>query len=835
MAKHSNPRTRPSKTTTATSRDTAPLKSQCSHPTPSSLPTAWEVAVSILEQGGQLFCATLMSSWDSCASLSFKQQQSLIQQWTRQHLFSVSADGLMFIIDPKLSLRRLSKWSAFSIPQKLSAGQYPKNPKHGDHDTTLTAHAQMVWRLVHPLDDTQPTSTAPSNRPSKKTSTPKSSAKSMGLESIPFSADQNFPFLQNDVVLGVERYERDTTKSFPKGRKNNAPQSSHASNAAPTINFEPLYLVSRQQKTLTANLLVDRTIKISLVLGRKQWLIPIINTNDIPRSLLSKQGLVEVRILPDRGLIHEPEAEFINEVSDPDPESLTAILEQHLPHEFSEEVLQSCESLSMPVVGKSHENAINREDLRHLPLITIDGEDAKDFDDAVWAQKYDSGGFRLMVAIADVGHFVQEATLLDQAAFERGTSVYFPRRVVPMLPPALSENLCSLRPDVDRAVLVAEMHINAQGEITEDRFFPALIKSQARMTYNEVESLIFRESIPSHQRSPAVMENLSALKSVYMVLSKARAQRGALELDSREWLFRFDHGRVVDVFQAERLIAHRLIEECMIAANVCAAKFLAKHREPLLYRIHESPSLEKIALLHETMVSQGIPWHPSEPITPSSLSQVLELLRNERDQSMNDDVTQARYESLQLAVLRSLMQAQYAPGNVGHFGLGLTHYAHFTSPIRRYPDLLIHRGIMKVLTRQAQGIAHLTTNDTPPQDWGFLGLHCTQCEKRADEASRAAANQLRCELTLPMLGKRVEGLITGVAAFGLFVQLPISMADGLLPMRTLGNALGEYLEYSAEHQRIYAPRSRQSFGVGERINVVVQSVIPHQRKVDLSL
>lgn len=812
------------------------------------IPDAWQVAIYLLEHGGVMPTAQIFAAFPALVEVSGKRQQTLLLQWCRQHLFTQSADGFVLTADPALSLRRLFKYTAIrqNTPSDAANQTQTKRPRSSKATPPPAAEAalmgQMAWRLVPPItpapmqqEPLEPAKTqhrqakkAPKSTPAVNPSAPPPAA-----EALTFAADSRFPFLLGDKVLGVTR--RNVKPSRYAGKSTRKP----AADSALEMMFEPLYLVERQQKTLTAYLINDQTLKVSLVLGRKQWLMPVTNGRDIPKALLQRQGLVEVAILPEQGLIHEAEARFIREVTDVDPESLTAILEHHLPHQFSDEVLAQCQTMQIPALAPSDDAPVKREDLRDLPLITIDGEDAKDFDDAVWAKAVGAGSFQLIVAIADVSHYVREGTALDEAAFERSTSVYFPRRVVPMLPPALSENLCSLRPDEDRAVLCAEMTINAQGDLVAHRFFPALIRSQARLTYHEVETLIFADgakpSSAKAKRPKAVLDNLHALKQVYQALAQARGRRGALELDSREWKFRFDGGRVVEVFQADRLEAHRLIEECMIAANVCAATFLAACREPLLYRVHELPLPEKVALLHQNMIAQGIAWQPSEPISPQSLSQLLQQIRADQQLGADDEASRARYDMLQMAVLRTLKQAQYTPQNDGHFGLGLSHYAHFTSPIRRYPDLLVHRGIMKALTRALPQQQQPTNSPALKQDWGWLGLYCTQAEKRADEASRAAAGQLRCELTVPLLGQRVEGLITGVAAFGLFVQLPISMADGMLGMRTLGNALGEYLEYSAEQQRIIAPRSQKSFGVGERIHVVVQAVLPQQRKIELGV
>lgn len=755
------------------------------------LPSAWEIAVWLCQNGtlqGKTYranAASLIAAHPPLMALSAKKFAETMTGYASQNLFKLSCDRATLISAPAIALRTL-------IRPRL-------DPE--------AVQAPLTWQRF-------PAST------------------SIALKNDEGLHEElaDFPFFEGDVALGIDRPPK-INKRPPSGK---APMKIYPQ-------FEPLYLVSRTQSTVVAFAVPTKTraAQCLIVQGRKQWQVPLVQAEKLSRGDFLRQALIRVRLQPLKGLIHGVTAVFEQLINDPDPESISAIQEFNLPHHFSDKAIHACKNLSIPQItahdalSRNAFEAVPRLDWRDLPFVTIDGEDAKDFDDAVWAQTHADHTCTLTVAIADVAYFVRSGTTLDQEARERGTSVYFPRRVVPMLPPMLSEDLCSLVPDEDRAVLACQMTINRQGVLVDYRLTPALIRSQARLTYAEVEQILFSDSPPPSSRPHRVLNNLRALATVFTALAQARQDRGALEIDSREWKFQFANAQPTAIYPAERLRAHRLIEEAMIAANICAAKFLLAHRAPLLHRVHDKPDPLKIERLYETMIAHGITSAPLAPsnatIKPKMLAELLEKIR-----AVNLPAWES--EALQTGVLRSLKQAQYAPDYGGHFGLGLSDYAHFTSPIRRYPDLLVHRSIWQVLARlnaSAGKSAAKAPAILAKKDWRLLGAHCTLCERRADEASRSAVSYLKCLLSVPLIGKKIKGIITGITSFGIFVQLPPSMADGLLPTRTLGEHFNEYLEFNAQAQTLFAARHRQSFTVGDFINVRVVAVNPPLKKIDL--
>jgi ribonuclease R len=457
-----------------------------------------------------------------------------------------------------------------------------------------------------------------------------------------------------------------------------------------------------------------------------------------------------------------------------------------------------------------------REDLRDLGLVTIDGEDARDFDDAVWCERA-SGGWRLIVAIADVGHYVRPGTPLDREARERGTSVYFPNRVLPMLPEALSNGLCSLVPHVDRLALCCELRVRDDGRITRSRFFAAVMRSAARLTYRDVGAFLERPDAKHDSRLEGLRERLLALHGVYRSLTRARAGRGALELDTPELKLKFDaDGRIAALVEQTRNDAHRLIEECMIAANVAAARFLDRHRVPTLYRVHGLPELDRLETLRQFLREFGLWLPPPEDVKPEHLRELLATLGDRPDANL-----------ISTAIIRSMPQAVYQPGNIGHFGLALDHYAHFTSPIRRYPDLVVHRGVRSVLDqRDAQEIVE-TQGPLP-----VLGQDCSFRERRADEATRAAVAWLKCYYMERHLGDEFEGIVSGVVDFGLFVQIEGLQVDGLVHVSALGQ---DYFSRDSSGYRMVGRHSGRVFRLGDRMRVRVINVSLDERRVDFEL
>jgi ribonuclease R len=490
-----------------------------------------------------------------------------------------------------------------------------------------------------------------------------------------------------------------------------------------------------------------------------------------------------------------------------------AIARYDLPVEFSSEVLREARAFGQQV---DPAEADRRIDLRAMPLVTIDGEDARDFDDAVFAEAQGEGGFRLMVAIADVSHYVRAGTRLDAEARARGTSVYFPTRVLPMLPTALSNHLCSLEPDVDRLCMVADMQISERGALKSWRFYPAVMRSAARLTYDEAHAILFRRDAAACAARGALVEQLQPLLGVYGALLRHRHQRGALDFDAPEAEFVIDGAQHVrSVTFHHRNDAHRLIEECMIVANVAAARELKQRRIAGLMRVHQPPEERKREQLMATLRMLGIEAQiPDEPRTRDFAA----IARN-----LKDPESRPFIESL---IVRSMAQALYQPEQIGHFGLALDDYAHFTSPIRRYPDLMIHRAL-----RAGLG---LLPPDTLPDGTELeqAGLALSQLERRADEADRYVSTFLKCVYLRERTGQVFDGLVTTVVEFGCFVQLLDVGVDGLLHVSALTD--DEY-HMARDGSHWMGRRRKRRLGAGTRLKVIVTGVRPAEGMVDLEL
>jgi len=453
-----------------------------------------------------------------------------------------------------------------------------------------------------------------------------------------------------------------------------------------------------------------------------------------------------------------------------------------------------------------------RVDLRDLPFVTIDGENAKDFDDAVFGERVGKG-FRLLVAIADVSHYVKPETALDQAAYERGNSVYFPRRVIPMLPEKLSNGLCSLVPYEDRLAMACEMFLSPRGKVERYRFFPAVIHSHARLTYTVVAKALYEGDKVARETVGELLPHLEALDRIFRVLLAARKRRGAIEFETTEVEFLFDdQGKIAGVKPVVRNDAHRLIEECMLAANVCASEFLAEHEHPTLYRVHEPPDTEKIAKLRQFLAGFGITLPGGDEPTPKDFARVLEQIAGRSDAPL-----------LQMVILRSLKQARYAPENVGHFGLAYPCYTHFTSPIRRYPDLLVHRAIKAV---------HAGTRYVPKRPWEEIGMHCSMTERRADEATREVMNWLKCYALQEHIGEIFTGTVTAVVPFGLFVTLDDLFVEGLVHISDLG---ADYFQFDDVGHALIGERTRVRYRLADRVKVQVARADLATSRIDFRL
>ena len=524
--------------------------------------------------------------------------------------------------------------------------------------------------------------------------------------------------------------------------------------------------------------------------------------------------------------------EVLGEHLAPGMEIDIALRTHDLPYQFSEQVLNDVASISDDVEESAK---LPRVDLRHLPLVTIDGEDARDFDDAVYCQNEAEGGWRLWVAIADVSYYVRNGTTLDDEAISRGNSVYFPSQVIPMLPEKLSNGLCSLNPDVDRLCMVCEMTINTSGALTSSKFYPAVMNSKARFTYTKVAAILADDDELRSQYN-ALVPDLENLNVMYQALAQARNERGAIAFETEESIFIFNKDKKIE--SIEPLIrndAHKIIEECMILANVATAKFIDKHKKAGLYRVHDKPSEEKylnfISYLKELGIALPFLSKDSEP-KPSDYGNILKAVSGRPDQ-----------ELIQTMLLRSMRQAVYQSDNLGHFGLALPFYSHFTSPIRRYPDLVVHRIIKAILVEESnQSNSAEFKAKSLQANAGFyeynleqvveLGEHCSMTERRADEATRDVADWLKCEFMQDHVGDTFTGVISTVTNFGLFVRLHDIHIEGLIHITSLGH---DYYHYDDVRMCLTGENTGVKYRVGDVVEVQVAAVSLDEKKIDLRL
>ena len=503
--------------------------------------------------------------------------------------------------------------------------------------------------------------------------------------------------------------------------------------------------------------------------------------------------------------------EVLGEHRAPGMEIAIAIRNYDLPHEWPAGVLSQVDGISGAVVMES-DAEVPREDIRHLPLVTIDGEDARDFDDAVHCERQ-GREWRLWVAIADVSHYVRPGTDLDAEALKRGTSVYFPKQVIPMLPERLSNDLCSLNPDVDRYCMVCEMTINSSGKIRGYRFFPGLMRSRARLTYTTVAAIIAGDASLRQQHAPLVSQ-IETLHGLYQVLHAARVKRGAIDFELPETRIVFNAQRKIERIEpVVRNDAHRLIEECMLAANVCAAELLSDQEMPTLYRVHAGPSSEKLAALRQFLFEFGLVLEGGEEPQAKHYAKLLTKL---------DGGPEGRL--VQTVLLRSLSQAVYSPEQQGHFALAYASYAHFTSPIRRYPDLVVHRGIRRVLAEKAS----LYT----PDQMRSIGDQCSMAERRADDATRDTVRWLKAEYMSDRVGEDFDGVISGVTGFGFFVELSEIYVDGLVHVTALGN---DYYHFDPARHCLMGERTHMAYRLGDPVRVRLVRVDLEDRKIDFEL
>ncbi len=537
--------------------------------------------------------------------------------------------------------------------------------------------------------------------------------------------------------------------------------------------------------------------------------------------------------------------EVLGEIDDPGMEIEIAVRKYEVPHCFSPETLAQAAGLPDKIRPIDRKQRI---DLTDVALVTIDGEDARDFDDAVYCEPAKVGrakGWRLVVAIADVSHYVKPGEPLDHDAYERATSVYFPRRVIPMLPEKLSNGLCSLNPNEDRLAMVCDMLITATGEIHAYQFFPAVINSHARFTYNEVAAILGNTRGPEALRRKDLVDDLLNLNEVYRALIKERGKRGAIDFETTETqIVCDDNGRIEKIIPRTRNEAHKLIEEAMLAANVCAADFIATAKHSSLFRVHEGPTPEKKTLLQNYLKALGLGLSISDDPHPREYQQIAAATKDRIDA-----------EQIHSMLLRSMQQAIYTASNAGHFGLAYDAYTHFTSPIRRYPDLLVHRVIKAILGAKryllSKGLvesmpaarvtrkpvkqaatAKAVTLSAEGELWELAGAHCSANERRADEASRDVEAWLKCRYMREHLGEEYSGRVSAATSFGLFVQLDGLYVEGLVHITELG---GEYFRFDEVKQELRGERTGVRYAVGSRVRVQVSRVDLDGRKIDFRM
>ena len=625
------------------------------------------------------------------------------------------------------------------------------------------------------------------------------------------------------VRVRIIRYDR---KGRPEGRIIEILERRKAPIIGRLLHENGVWLVAPEDRRYGQDILIPKNATASAAAGQ----VVAIELTEPPSMYSQPVGRV---------------TEVLGQIDDPGMEIEIAVRKYEVPHRFSPETLAQAAALPDRVraVDMKH-----RMDLTDVPLVTIDGEDARDFDDAVYCEPYKAGrgknavnGWRLIVAIADVSHYVKGGEPLDEDAYERATSVYFPRRVIPMLPEKLSNGLCSLNPDVERLSMVCDMLINGDGEMHAYQFYPAVIRSHARLTYTEVAAALTNTRGPEAAKRREIMPQLLNLHEVYRALLKARHRRGAIDFETTETQIVCDeNGRIEKIVPRVRTDAHRLIEEAMLAANVCTADFIAGAEHPSLFRVHEGPTPEKRTTLQNYLKSLGLGLAISEDPTPAEFQAVAEATKDRPDASQ-----------IHMMLLRSMQQAIYTPANSGHFGLAYKAYTHFTSPIRRYPDLLVHRVIKAILAKKRYHLATGELADTgsratklrkgnksakphisEQEHWEGAGAHCSANERRADEASRDVEAWLKCRYMREHLGEEFAGTVSAVTSFGLFVTLDALYVDGLVHITELG---GEYYRFDEVRQELRGERTGIRYTIGARVRVQVSRVDLDGRKIDFRM
>jgi len=654
-----------------------------------------------------------------------------------------------------------------------------------------------------------------------------------GLPDLYLSPQEMRAVLHRDRVKArIVRYDK---KGRPEGRVLEIIERKKAPIIGRLLHESGIWLVAPEDKRYGQDIIVPR----NAVAGASAGQVVAIELTEPPS--LHSQPLGRV-------------TEVLGEIDDPGMEIEIAVRKYEVPHVFSEATLAQAAALPDSVVAADKKGRI---DLTDVPLVTIDGEDARDFDDAVYCEPAKVGrgkGWRLVVAIADVSHYVKPGEPLDADAYERATSVYFPRRVIPMLPEKISNGLCSLNPAVDRLAMVCDMLVTAEGEIHAYQFFPALIRSAARFTYTEVAAILANTRGQEAARREALVPHLLDLHDVYRALLRARVKRGAIDFETTETQILCDeNGRIDKIVPRTRTEAHRLIEESMLAANVCSADFIARAKHPALYRVHEGPTPEKKTLLQNYLKALGLGLAIGDDPKPAEFQAIAQATKDRPDA--------AQIHSM---LLRSMQQAIYTGTNAGHFGLAYEAYTHFTSPIRRYPDLLVHRVIKALIGGRRYQLASRAGNTRPVpakvakaakaakdakearglpappvlvpggelESWEVAGAHCSANERRADEASRDVEAWLKCRYMREHLGEEYGGTVSAVTSFGLFVTLDGLYVEGLVHITELG---GEYFRFDEVKQELRGERTGVRYVVGSRVRVQVSRVDLDGRKIDFRM
>ena len=645
------------------------------------------------------------------------------------------------------------------------------------------------------------------------------------------------------VIVRIAGTDR---KGRPEGQISDVLQRANQFVIGRLLNENGVLIVAPEDKRISHDILIPPKGYMNAKLGQ----VVSVEIIDYPDSYRQAVGRV---------------VEILGDIDDPGMEIEIAVRKYGVPHEFSPATTKEAAALPDEV---QEEDLEGRVDLRDIPLVTIDGEDARDFDDAVYCEPTNYKGakcFRLIVAIADVSHYVKPGHPLDSDAIRRGTSVYFPRRVIPMLPEKISNGLCSLKPLVDRLCMVSDAIIDQKGQVLAYQFYPAIMHSVQRFTYNTVWEILSNTSGPEATKFSNSKPHLQNLYKLFHVLKASREKRGAIDFDTTETqIISNEFGKIERIEPRVRNDAHRLIEECMLVANVCAANFIGAKNQSSLFRVHGEPTTEKVTALRDVLRTSGLNLDGGTKPHPMDYARLILSIKPRPDASM-----------LQTVILRSMQQAVYQPENLGHFGLAYPAYTHFTSPIRRYPDLLVHRTIKAILAKKnykptipedvplnlsmprkgpgrvnaAQVKQQIATDQSNESGvlksrkktasdgidiaaWAQLGVHCSANERRADEASRDVESWLKCYFMRDRLGQEFAGTITGATTFGLFVQLETLFVEGLIHVSELG---GDYFQYDEARQELRGERTGIRYRIGDRVHVLVSRVDLDARKIEFSL